>query len=488
MVFAVSLPNLVADSISSMDPSVGEQPIVNAKVLVIDDDPLILRLVRDAVESQGMEAVTVDSGADGLRQAAELRPQAIVLDLGLPDVPGRELLRRFSEAHSEIPVIVFTTEGGVDAVVECMQLGALDYVQKPLDRTRLMTSLRIACEQSSLRSRVASLTRALRADAGFGSILGESPAVEQMRELLRKAAGGAVTVLLLGESGTGKEVAARAIHAEGKRCASAFVTVDCGGIPDTLIESELFGHEKGAFTGAVSARRGRFEEADGGTIFLDEIGELRIDLQSRLLRVLQERVVQRVGGGAPKPVDIRVIAATNRDLKKEIASGGFREDLFYRLSVFPVEAPPLRARGDDVVVLARACLARFSERYGKRLEGFTAQAEAALRAHNWPGNVRELENALERAVILEEGPRISLGSLTDELVCALDEAPAAAKPISSVEERAPAIRPFAEEESAIISRALIATGWNVQAAASLLGIGRATIYRKIERYGLKQDR
>jgi DNA-binding NtrC family response regulator len=483
---------------------------VKPRVLIIDDDPLIRRLVRDAVQS--LDATPLEA-ADGA--AAKLALAAddgevscTVLDLGLPDISGRELLRQLRQLYPEMPVVVLTQEGAIEAVVECMQAGASDYVHKPFDRTRLTTALRHACESWELRARLRGLTAQVRRQSGFATIIGDSPPMRRMVSLLRKAAGGDVTLLLAGESGTGKEIAARAVHAESDRCGGPFIAVNCGAIPDTLIESELFGHERGAFTGAHAARRGRFEEAHGGTIFLDEVGELRVDLQSRLLRVLQERVVQRVGGGAERPVDLRVIAATNRDLKVEIGCGAFREDLYYRLAVFPVEMPPLRTRGEDLFLLARFCLRRFSERYRKPLAGFTERAELALRAYDWPGNVRELENVLERAVILEDGDQISLGSLTDDLVCALEgqsavrirgatggraaSGPSSPADVSAAEEvAAPApqpVIPFADEERRIIRNALAVSDWNVRTAAASLGIGRATIYRKIERYGLAADR
>jgi len=282
-------------------------------------------------------------------------------------------------------------------------------------------------------------------------------------------------------------VAARAVHAEGARRNAPFVAINCGAIPEGLIESELFGHEKGAFTGAVGARRGRFEEADGGTIFLDEIGELRVDLQVRLLRVLQEMRIQRVGGTGTRPVDVRVVAATNRDLRGAIASQRFREDLYYRLAVFPVVLPPLREREGDVLVLAEEFLRRFSTRHGRPVKGFTPEARRGLATYAWPGNVRELENVVERAVIMEDGGLVSLGSLPDQVVDVLQAGGADAAPAGPWRGRpAPAgeIRPLDEEERRLILRALDATRGNVQEAASRLGISRATVYRKLERYGL----
>jgi two-component system response regulator FlrC len=332
---------------------------------------------------------------------------------------------------------------------------------------------------------VESLASELRRGEGFDAILGDAPATRKAVDLLRRAVGTEVTVLLEGESGTGKEIAARAVHAEGARRTGPFVAVNCGAIPEGLIESELFGHEKGAFTGAVAARRGRFEEADGGTIFLDEVGEVRPDLQVRLLRVLQDRAVQRVGGTGTRPVDVRVVAATNRDLLSAIASGGFREDLYYRLAVFPVRLPPLREREGDVDRLADAFLARFASGHGRPARGFSPEARKALRLYAWPGNVRELENVVERAVLMEDGDAVSLGSLPDAVVetLAADAARTAAAGSGAAGARPDEIRPLDEEERRLVRRALDATGGNVQDAARRLGISRATIYRKLERWG-----
>ena len=459
-----------------------------AKILLVDDDSIVLHLVGAQLRGEGIEVATASTGAEALRKIEEELPAAIVLDLGLPDIPGKDLLARIHLDHPSIPVVMLTAADGVEDIVECMRLGACDYVPKSPEPTRLVASVRNAVERGSLQNRVELLARELRRGEGFAALLGFSPAMRKAVDLLRRASASDVTVLLEGESGTGKEVAARAIHAEGTRRTGPFVAVNCGAIPVGLIESELFGHERGAFTGAVATRKGRFEEADGGTLFLDEVGDLRLDLQVKLLRVLQERKVQRVGGTGTRPVDVRVMAATNRDLKALLATGGFREDLYYRLSVFPVRLPAVREREGDVTLLAAEFLRRFCASHRRRVEGFSRDAARALEAWSWPGNVREVENVVERAVLMEDGREISLGSLPDAVVEALQggakSGPTAPGAAVAPAARAGEILPLEEEERRIILRALDTTGWNIQEAAARLEISRATIYRKIERYGI----
>ncbi len=462
---------------------------MNRKVLLVDDDPKILRLVGQILSEEGIESSTATTGEEALRRIREDEPTVLVLDLLLPDISGKAVLERIRSDHPRLPVVMLTARGDLEDVVQCMRMGAVDYVQKPFDRIRLFASINNARTQQVLRARVDQLADELHRTDGFSSILHRSAGIDRVVELLRRASKNDVTLLLEGESGTGKEIAARAVHAEGARRTGPFVAVNCGAIPSGLIESELFGHEKGAFTGATSSRPGFFEQAEGGTILLDEIGELQSDLQVRLLRVLAEKSVPRVGGARPRPVDVRVIAATNRDLKAEVARGGFREDLYYRLAVFPVRLPALRERPGDVLLLAEAFVKRFAGRHGKPIQGLTHEARQAVEAYAWPGNVRELENVIERATILEDGPAISLASLPDDVVCAHEAshprlpeaataAPAAPEPPLSAD-----IVDFEEEERRIILRALELTRWNIHEAAARLRIGRATIYRKLERYG-----
>jgi DNA-binding NtrC family response regulator len=462
---------------------------VTQKILVVDDDENLRKLVDLNLRSEGFDVAMAATGGEATKACAEKPPSAVVLDLLLPDKSGKDVLAELHERYPALPIIILTALRDVADAVDCMRLGAVDYLQKPFDKTRLVTSVRNAATQGALRAQVECLATELRRREGFATIIGTSAAIRGAVHLLGRAATSDVTVLLDGESGTGKEVAARAIHAESIRADGPFVAVNCGAIPEGLIESELFGHEKGAFTGAVSARRGSFEQADKGTIFLDEIGELRSDLQVRLLRVLQERAVQPVGGGAARPIDVRVIAATNRDLRDEVTAGRFREDLYYRLAVFPVHLPALRERDSDIFLLASFFVERYAKRNHKTVHGFSPEAQRALERYRWPGNVRELENVIERAIILEDDTRIRLTSLPLEVAAALTAGGGLgdaghANGTGIVKPTREAIVPLEEEERRIIRRALELTNWNIQEASRRLRIGRATIYRKIERYGL----
>lgn len=469
---------------------------VRDTVLIVDDDETLSRLVAFELGGEDLETVAAGTGRAALELLEAGGIGTVILDLGLPDTNGHDLLGRIIERWPYVPVVVLTGRDEVDDVVACMRLGAADYVHKPFERTRLITSVRNALQQHRLRRRLETMSDALHGDRHFETFVGDSPALHRALDLLRRVAHSDVSVLVQGESGTGKELAARALHRQSPRRDGPFVAVNCGAIPETLIESELFGHEKGAFTGALQTRLGVFERAEGGTLFLDEIGELRADLQVRLLRVLEERAITRVGGTRSRAVDVRVVAATHRDLEAGFGQGDFREDLYYRLAVFPVTLPSLRERDDDVMLLARHFLvARAHEEKRPELIDFTPDAETALRSHTWRGNVRELRNVITRAVLLEEGPAISLGSLPDDVVCSAfpdrngasnaDAAPhVGAEEQGDVEQASGEITPLADLERDAILRALRVTDGNVQEAARRLGIGRATIYRKLERYEL----
>ncbi len=462
------------------------------QVLLVDDDPSVLRLLEFELGEAGIATAAASDGRQALELLKKTDIDTIILDLGLPDIQGQELLKRFHGSHPEIPVIVLTARDEVSEAVLCMQLGARDFVTKPFDRARLLTSVHNACKERQMEAQLEGLAVERKRASGFGTLIGSSSGMLQLKKLLQRTADNEVTVLLEGESGTGKEVVARALHAESKRGSGPFVAVNCGAIPETLVESELFGHAMGAFTGAISDHAGFFEQAEHGTILLDEIGELPLASQVRLLRVLQEMKIRRVGDKRLRPIDVRVIAATNRHLEDMVSEGFFRKDLFYRLAVFPLTMPPLRDRREDILLLAENFLERFSQRLQINRLRLDNSAKQALLRYSWPGNVRELENAIERACLLCQSDTVTAAELPDPVVCTLvpdepfsDDSQAALQAMGYMPNTE--ILPLAEEERRHILRALGMTNWNLSQAAQKLGIGRATIYRKIERYGLTRE-
>jgi two-component system response regulator FlrC len=444
-----------------------------ARILVCDDEPGIREFLTDALAADGHEVVAAADGDAAARLVDERRMDLVITDLRMPGRDGMSLLRKLRAEQPEVEVIVLTAHGTVGTAVEAMKLGAFEYLQKPLggpDELSLVVSR--ALERRQLLDARARSERAAAPGApalGYGD-----PAMRPVVEAIDKVARTSATVLLLGESGTGKEVAARAIHDRSDRRGGPFMAINCAALAETLLESELFGHDKGAFTGANERRRGRIELADGGTFLLDEVGELRPALQAKLLRVLQERRFERVGGVQTIEVDVRWIAATNRDLRAMMDAGQFREDLYHRLAVFPIQLPPLRARRADIAPLARALLARIARELNRRSLELAPDAERKLVAWSWPGNVRELANALERAAILADGARIEAEHV--RLEAATERAASAVAPATP--------RSLAEVEREAIERALQAVGGNRRRAAELLGIAERTLYDKLRRYGL----
>jgi two-component system, NtrC family, response regulator AtoC len=439
-----------------------------ARILVVDDEEGLRDLVAESLERDGHTAVKAE---DGQAAAAALGRQSfdlMVTDLRMPGpIDGMALLRRARADLPEMEVVVLTAYGSVETAVEAMRLGAFDYLQKPIDSP---AQLRLLVTRALERRSLLTLKdRSARETPALPPLTYGDPAMAPVVAMLRKVAPTDTTVLLLGESGTGKEVAARTIHALSPRAAGPFVAVSCAAVAETLIESELFGHEKGAFTGATSARRGRVELADGGTLFLDEIAELKLELQTKLLRVLQERRFERVGGTRTIAANVRWIAATNRELEDMLRAGTFREDLYHRLAVFPVRLPPLRERRHDLAPLAETLLARTAAQLGRPGLRLDEGASQRIADGDWPGNVRELANALERAAILAEGNVILARDLVPDR-----RAPRAAG----------AIRPIAEIERDAIEQALAASNGNRRLAAERLGIGVRTLYEKLKRHAI----
>jgi len=501
-------------------------------ILIVDDDPVQCRLLEAMLHKFEYETVTRDSGDAALSLLAGpdgARINCVILDLVMPNLDGLGLLSRMRQASINVPVIVQTAHGGIDNVVSAMRGGAVDFVVKPVGAERLRVSVRNALNASALEGELARIKHSRAGTLHFKDIITQSPDMHRVLRLAQKAAASSIPVLISGESGVGKELIARAIHGSGERRAKPFVTVNCGAIPENLVESILFGHEKGSFTGATERHTGKFLEAAGGTLFLDEIGELPPAEQVKLMRVVQDGEVEPVGARKPVKVDIRLISATNRDLIADVKAGRFREDLFYRLHVFPIAVPPLRRRPADIPVLARHFLARFAAEEGKRIRAISPEALRVLSAFHWPGNIRQVENAIFRAVVLAEEDTLGLNELPqiaaqfahcapeqevsdircadaceppdiitrcDEKIDALDEE-IAFQP--SVVPLAPSdslpfldgmgeVRPLDEVESELIRYAINHYRGQMSEVARRLKIGRSTLYRKLDALGLNSER
>ncbi|MDX9785636.1 MAG: sigma-54 dependent transcriptional regulator [Desulfobacterales bacterium] len=451
-------------------------------ILIVDDEknyPLILSAV---LEDEGFEALTANSGAEALTILNQAEIDLVLTDMKMPAMDGIELLEHIKAKDPELPVIMMTAHGTVDKAVEAMQKGAYSYILKPFDNDRLILYVnkaiemfRVVKENRLLRNQVESLYR-------FDNIIGKSRAMQDLFETIRKVAPANATVLIEGENGTGKELVAKAIHYNGPRRDKPFVAVNCSALAETLLESELFGHEKGAFTGAIALKKGRFELADGGTLFLDEIGEMSLNLQVKLLRVLQERMFERVGGTKSLTVDVRIIAATNKQLKKEVESGRFREDLYYRLNVLHFLIPALKDRKEDIRLLVEHFIRKYANerKSGVPVTGTHQDVERLFYDYSWPGNVRELENVIERAMIMCPGEKISVADLPKNFTSQAGSA----WQIDAVPITANLNDTLAMVEKMMIERALNATG-NVQTrAAELLGIGKSGLNQKIKKFKL----
>ena len=491
-------------------------------ILIVDDDPVQRRLLHGQAEHLGYAALTASTGREALDMlAAEATPKvsAIFLDLVMPDVDGLGVLEGLRERGLAIPVIVQTAQGGIETVVKAMRAGAFDFVVKPVSPERLRVSLSNALKVGALEGELKRVRKSAEGSLSFSDIIAASPAMAEVLKIGEKAAGSQIPVLIEGESGVGKELIARAIQGSSARRSKPFITVNCGALPDNLVESILFGHEKGAFTGASDKHIGKFEEANGGTLFLDEVGELPADMQVKLLRAIQEGEIDPIGARRPVRVDIRLISATNRNLLAEVEAGRFREDLYYRLNVLAITVPPLRERREDIPLLLRHFMRRFAaEENRPQLREITPQAEAALCAFDWPGNIRQLENAVFRAVVLAEGNALTLAEfpqvasqlpgfeVSSPAVAAPPLQPADARFAGDVDDSVPLdgkanasgelallsshkahVRPLDEVEAETIRFAIGFYKGRMSEVARRLGIGRSTLYRKLHEYDLEDS-
>ena len=467
-----------------------------ATILVVDDERSMREMLAIVLRREGYSVVLADGGQAAVKLLKRQPVDLLVSDIRMPDMSGVEVLREAKKIDQEIIGIMITAFTSTESAIEALRLGAYDYLSKPFDVDELKVKVREALEHRQLREENTALKKALVASGDFATIIGESQAIADLKDRIRRVAPTNSTVLVTGESGTGKELVARAIHATSLRRDRPFVAVNCGALPETLLESELFGHMRGSFTGADSNKKGLIEVAEHGTIFLDEIGEMTPLMQVKLLRVLQERRFRRVGGTSELSADIRVVAATNRDLTKMVNTGAFREDLYYRINVISVQIPPLRERRDDALLLAERFVERFSQQVNKSINGLSAGAKRTLRSYRWPGNVRELENVIERAVALEQGDVVRAESLDlgPIPVDGLAAAPAPSEPPELEDKPGPADslpeagfdleEHMQDIERGYIARALEKTGGRKVKAAELLGMSFRSFRYYMKKYNL----
>ncbi len=451
-------------------------------VLLIDDDESLRRVVEYNLREDGYQVVTAVDGRSGLERFQESNVDLVLTDVRMPEMDGVELLTRIKTMQPDLPVIVLTAHGTIDSAVEAMKVGAFDYLTKPFSRDQLKASVRKALELSALATENRQLRQIVSERFSFANMIAGSRAMRAVTDTASRVAGSDTTVLLEGESGTGKELLAKAIHVNSGRSRGPFVTVNCAAIPENLLESELFGHRRGAFTGAVTDKQGKFEAANRGTIFLDEVGELPLLLQVKILRVLQEREADKVGDSRPIKVDVRVIAATNRDLEKMIADGTFREDLYYRLAVVSIRVPPLRERSDDIPLLVDHFLAKHAERVGHGRPAVDKGVYSAFNLYAWPGNIRELENVIERALVLDRDGVIGLDDLPDRLR-------ASGERIGNLRIELPDEGISLEDvERELLLAALEKHNWNQTRAAAYLNITRSTLLYRMQKFGLERGK
>ena len=451
-------------------------------VLVIDDDDSLRRVVEYNLREEGYRVLTAANGTTGLQAFRAATVDLVLTDVRMPEMDGLELLARLKATHSDLPVVVLTAHGTIDSAVEAMKLGASDYLTKPFNREQLKAAVRKALDVAALTNENRYLRQVVAERFSFASMIAGSRAMQAVTETAARVAHTDTTVLLEGESGTGKELLAKAIHFHSARARAPFVTINCGAIPEQLLESELFGHRRGSFTGAVADKRGKFEAADHGTIFLDEIGELPTLLQVKIMRVLQEREIDKVGETRPIKVDVRVIAATNRDLEKMISDGTFRDDLYYRLAVVSIRMPPLRERSDDIPLLVDHFLNKHTVKLSRQRPTVDKNVDSAFNRYSWPGNIRELENVIERALVLDKDGVLGLDDLPERL--------------RTREHRVANLRMELPDEGVsleAVERELLLTAlekhnWNQSRAAAFLSITRSTLLYRMQKFGLEREK
>jgi two-component system response regulator HydG len=451
-----------------------------ATILVVDDDSSHLAVLQTIIKSWGYDVERTDDGAKAVEKAKERPFDLILMDVRMAQMSGIEALKLIKEYNPSIPILIMTAYSSVESAVEALKYGAYDYLTKPLDFDVLKLAVERALEHMSLKAENLALKSNLRGNYDLANIIGKSQPMKELIDMLAMVAPSEATALITGESGTGKELIAKSIHYNSGRRGRPLVIVNCAAITETLLESELFGHERGAFTGADRRREGRFMQANKGTIFLDEIGEMSQAMQAKLLRVIQEREIQRVGSEETIQVDVRILAATNRDLQADVSSGKFREDLYYRLNVVTLRVPPLRERQDDIPVLAQYFLEQYSEKNRKRIKGFTPLAMDMFLKYDWPGNVRELENAVERAVILGPGDYMT----EKELPLSITKAYPLAEDVDWPTRVRKQPQSLDQVEREAVLAALEACGGNKSETARVLGITRKTLHKKLQKYGV----
>jgi DNA-binding NtrC family response regulator len=450
---------------------------MHGRVLIVDDDESLCEAMEAALRRAGFQPSWKTAADEALALLDQEDFDVVVTDLHMKGMNGLALCERIAANRPDVPVVVVTAFASMETAVAAIRAGAYDFINKPFELEELKLTLEHAVQHRALREEVKRLRQEVGRSALPSEIVGSSPALRKVGDLIDRVAETDATVLITGESGTGKELVARALHNRSRRSAAPFVAVNCAAVPEPLLESELFGHVKGAFTDAKSSRRGLFFQANGGTLFLDEIAEMPLGMQPKLLRALQDRMVRPVGGDREEPYDARIIAATNRDLEQDVEERRFREDLYYRINVVHIPVPPLRARGNDVLVLAQQFVKHFSSQLGKRIVGISSQVGEKLLAYRWPGNVRELQNCIERAVALTRYEELTVQDLPEKIRDYRDA------PLFIPGEESVELLPMEEIERRHILRVLKAVGGNKTTAAEVLGFDRRTLYRKLERYG-----